>query len=49
MAASLTLFIESLGRLIKLMRDGQKTGSFLAFLVKPIYNLVVRDRSGARR
>lgn len=48
LAASLALFIESLGRLIKLMRDGQNTGSFLGFLVKPIYNLVVKDRLNGR-
>ena len=44
LAAALLLFMESVLRLLRLMRDGQITGSFLAFLVKPVYDLAIKDR-----
>jgi hypothetical protein len=43
-AAALALFMESILRLLRLMGNGQPTGSFLAFLIKPIYKLAIRDR-----
>jgi hypothetical protein len=44
LAAALPLFMESIVRLLRLMMDGQITGSFLAFLVKPVYYLAFKDR-----
>lgn len=44
LAAALPLFMESIVRLLRLMMDGQITGSFVAFLVKPVYYLAIRDR-----
>jgi hypothetical protein len=44
LAAALLLFMESVLRLLRLMKDGQITGSFLAFLVKPVYYRAIRDR-----
>jgi len=44
LAAALPLFMESVLRLLRLIKDGQITGSFLAFLVKPVYYLAIRDR-----
>jgi hypothetical protein len=44
LAAALSLFSESILRLLRLIKDGQITGSFLAFLVKPVYYLAIRDR-----
>jgi hypothetical protein len=43
-AAALLLFMEGILRLLRLVRDGQTTGSFLAFLVKPVYHLAIKDR-----
>jgi len=42
-AAGLPLFLESLLRLLRLMKNGEITGSFLAFLVKPVYYLTIKD------
>jgi hypothetical protein len=44
LAAALVLFTESILRLLRLMKDGQPTGSLLAFLVKPVYDLAIKDR-----
>ena len=44
LAAALVLLLESIVRLIRLMADGQATGSFLGFLVRPVYDLAVKDR-----
>ncbi len=44
LAVALALFIESVLRLLRLMWGGQATGSFLAFLVKPIYRLAIKSR-----
>ena len=46
LAASLLLFIESILRLLRLVRNRQTTGSVLAFLVRPLYNLVFKDQKG---
>ncbi|MBN2409014.1 MAG: hypothetical protein JXE07_04700 [Candidatus Aminicenantes bacterium] len=43
MAGSILLFVESVGRLVRLMRDGETTGSVLAFLVKPVYYMAIKD------
>jgi hypothetical protein len=45
-AAALPLFVESLLRLSRLVWNGQTTGSLLAILVKPLYNLVFKDQKG---
>ncbi len=44
LAAAIALVIESGLRLMRLLKDGRNTGSFLGFLVKPIYYLTVKDR-----
>jgi len=44
LAASLALVIESVLRLLRLAMEGRISGSFLAFLVKPVYRLAIRDR-----
>jgi hypothetical protein len=44
LAAALALLMESILRLLRLIRDGRATGSFLAFLVKPVYYLAIKDR-----
>jgi hypothetical protein len=44
LAAAFLLFTESILRLLRLLRDGKTTGSFLAFLVKPVYYLAIKDR-----
>ena len=47
-AAALLLFWESILRLLRLMKDGQASGSILAFLIKPFYRLAFKDRPAAR-
>jgi len=42
--AAIALLLESVLRVLRLMRDGQATGSLLAFLVKPVYRLAIKDR-----
>ena len=44
LAAACLLFTESILRLRRLLWDGKITGSFLAFLVKPVYYLAIKDR-----
>ncbi|MGA2531402.1 MAG: hypothetical protein ABSG19_00045 [Candidatus Aminicenantales bacterium] len=44
LGAALLLVMESILRLLRLITDGKTTGSFLAFLVKPVYNLAIKDR-----
>jgi hypothetical protein len=44
LAVALPLFMESILRLLRLMKDGQISGSFLAFLVKPVYYRAIKDR-----
>jgi hypothetical protein len=41
-AAAVSLFLECVVRLIRLM-NGEITGSFLAFLVKPVYYMAIKD------
>ena len=41
-AAGASLFLESVTRLIRLM-NGEMAGSFLAFLVKPVYYMAIKD------
>jgi len=43
LAAALPLSLESVLRLLRLMKNGEITGSFLAFLVKPVYYLTIKD------
>jgi hypothetical protein len=43
LAAAVWLLMESVWRLVKLMTNGEPTGSFLAFLVKPIYYMAIKD------
>jgi len=45
LAAAIALVIESSLRLMRLLKDGRNTGSFLGFLVKPIYYLTIKDSS----
>jgi len=42
LAAGGSLFLESVTRLIRLM-NGETTGSFLGFLVKPVYYMAIKD------
>ncbi len=42
LAAGASLFLESVTRLIRLM-NGEMTGSFLAFFVKPVYYMAIKD------
>ena len=44
LAAACLLFSESIVRLLRLLWDGKTTGSLLAFLVKPVYYLAIKDR-----
>jgi hypothetical protein len=43
LAAGGSLFLESLVRLIRLLGNGETTGSVLAFLIKPVYYMAIRD------
>jgi hypothetical protein len=43
LAAGVSLLAESVLRLVRLMSSGETTGSFLAFLVKPVYYMAIRD------
>ena len=45
LAAAVALGTESILRLLRLLKEGRNTGSFLGFLVKPLYNLTIKDRS----
>jgi hypothetical protein len=40
---AVSLLVESVLRLVRLMDNGETTGSFLAFLVKPVYYMAIRD------
>ena len=44
LAAAFALLIESILRLLRLLGDKRDTGSFLAFCVKPFYNLVTKKK-----
>ena len=44
LAFAIALSVESVARLLRLIWDGKATGSFLAFLVKPAYDLVFKDK-----
>jgi hypothetical protein len=43
LAAALALFSESVLRLLRLLMNGETTGSFLGFLVKPVYYMAIKD------
>jgi hypothetical protein len=43
LAAAFALFLESIVRLIRLLGNGETTGSFLAFLIKPVYYMAIKD------
>jgi len=43
LAAGVSLLVESVLRLVRLMDKGETTGSFLAFLLKPVYYMAIRD------
>jgi len=43
LAGGIWLLVESALRLVRLMDKGEITGSFLAFLVKPVYYMAIRD------
>ncbi len=45
LALAITLLTESILRLLSLLKDGRNTGSFLGFLVKPLFHLTIKDRS----
>jgi hypothetical protein len=45
LAAALFLLLESVLRLFRLLKNRQTTGSLLAFLVKPVYYLAIKDHS----
>ena len=48
LAVALLLFMESILRLLRLVKDGRASGSILAFLVKPVYHLAFKDRPAGR-
>ncbi len=43
LAAAFALLVESVLRLVRLIDSGEATGSFLAFLVKPVYFMAIKD------
>ncbi len=43
LALAVPLLVESVLRLVKLMTNSETTGSFLAFLVKPVYYMAIKD------
>jgi hypothetical protein len=43
LAAALPLFLESVLRLFRLLKSGEITGSFLGFLIKPIYRAAIKE------
>jgi hypothetical protein len=43
LAAGFALFLESVVRLYRLLTNGEISGSFLAFLVKPVYYMAIKD------
>jgi hypothetical protein len=43
LAAAVSLLVESVLRLVRLMDKREITGSFLAFLVKPVYFMAIKD------
>ncbi|MGB7294536.1 MAG: hypothetical protein WBC70_03030 [Candidatus Aminicenantales bacterium] len=43
LAAGVSLLVESVLRLVRLLSNGETTGSVLAFLVKPIYYMAIKD------
>jgi hypothetical protein len=43
LAVGLALFMESVLRLVRLLTNGEITGSVLAFLVKPVYYMAMKD------
>jgi hypothetical protein len=43
LAAAVLLLVESVVRFVRLMSNGETTGSFLAFLVKPVYYMAIKD------
>lgn len=43
LATGLSLLVESVLRLVRLMDKGEITGSLLAFLVKPVYYMAIKD------
>jgi hypothetical protein len=43
-AAALFLFAESALRLLRLLREGQISGSVLGFLIKPLYDRAIKER-----
>jgi hypothetical protein len=46
LAVAVLLFMESALRLLRLLKDGRMSGSCLGFLVKPLYDLAIKDRPG---
>jgi hypothetical protein len=48
LAVALLLLMESILRLLRLVKDGRASGSILAFLVKPVYHLAFKDRPAGR-
>jgi hypothetical protein len=48
LALAIALLTESILRLLRLLKDGRNTGSFLGFLVKPLYCLTIKDKPSAR-
>ena len=43
LAGGISLLVESVLRLVRLLDKGEITGSFLAFLVKPVYYMAIKD------
>jgi len=43
LAVAVPLLLESVLRIIRLTSNGETTGSFLAFLVKPVYYMAIKD------
>lgn len=49
LALAIALSVESVARLLRVIWDGKATGSFLAFLVKPLYRRLFKDNPAPRR
>jgi hypothetical protein len=43
LAAAIPLLVESVFRIVRLMNNGEITGSYLAFLIKPVYYVAIKD------
>jgi hypothetical protein len=43
LAAAISIFLESVLRLLRLIKNGEITGSLLGFLIRPLYDMAIKD------